>query len=151
MPVGDAAAEIAVLLTAVVIVVAASLAPRRAQPAAAVLALLGLGAAGVLLVVRLQDEPQLTFAGTWSLDHVTVWAELLIVAVAAITVVLSPEWLRTDARHGEWYAVVLFSTAGAMVATAMRVVNAVPYVVDAPAGLVTSVDLPLTVPRHALT
>jgi 2,4-diaminopentanoate dehydrogenase len=36
-----------------------------------------------------------------------------------------------------------------MVATAMRVVNAVPYVVAAPAGLVSSVDLPLTVPTHA--
>jgi 2,4-diaminopentanoate dehydrogenase len=42
------------------------------------------------------------------------------------------------------------STAGAMVATAMRVVNAVPHVVAAPSGLVSSLDLPLTVPRHAL-
>src|SRR3954469_21138246 len=41
------------------------------------------------------------------------------------------------------------SGAGAMVATAMRVVNAVPYVVAAPAGLVSSVDLPLTIPTHA--
>jgi hypothetical protein len=38
-----------------------------------------------------------------------------------------------------------------MVATAMRVVNAVPYVVDAPPGLLTSLDLPITAPRHALT
>ncbi len=36
----------------------------------------------------------------------------------------------------------------AMAATAMRVVNAVPYVVDAPAGLLSSLDLPLTLPRH---
>jgi len=42
------------------------------------------------------------------------------------------------------------ATAGAMVATAMRVVNAVPYVVAAPPGLVSSLDLPLTLPRHAL-
>jgi hypothetical protein len=41
------------------------------------------------------------------------------------------------------------SGAGAMVATAMRVVNAVPYVVAAPAGLLSSVDLPLTIPRGA--
>ncbi|ODR14872.1 hypothetical protein AWC26_15555 [Mycobacterium shimoidei] len=39
---------------------------------------------------------------------------------------------------------------GAMAATAMRVVNAVPYVVDAPAGLLSSLDLPITPPRHAL-
>jgi len=38
----------------------------------------------------------------------------------------------------------------AMAATAMRVVNAVPYVVEAPAGLLSSLDLPLTLPRHAL-
>jgi hypothetical protein len=38
----------------------------------------------------------------------------------------------------------------AMAATAMRVVNAIPYVVDAPAGLLSSLDLPNTVPRHAL-
>jgi hypothetical protein len=41
------------------------------------------------------------------------------------------------------------ATPAGMVSTAMRVVNAVPYVVDAPAGLVTSLDLPLTLPRHA--
>lgn len=37
----------------------------------------------------------------------------------------------------------------AMTATAMRVVNAVPYVVDAAPGLLSSLDLPLTLPRHA--
>jgi hypothetical protein len=37
----------------------------------------------------------------------------------------------------------------AMSATAMRVVNAIPYVVRAPAGLLSSLDLPNTLPRHA--
>ncbi|MGV0851069.1 NAD(P)H-dependent amine dehydrogenase family protein [Mycolicibacterium phlei] len=37
----------------------------------------------------------------------------------------------------------------AMSATAMRVVNAIPYVVEAPAGLLSSLDLPNTLPRHA--
>ena len=32
----------------------------------------------------------------------------------------------------------------------MRVVNAVPYVVAARPGLLSSLDLPLTLPRHAL-
>lgn len=36
----------------------------------------------------------------------------------------------------------------AMAATAMRVVNAIPYVVDAPAGLLSSLDIPNTLPRH---
>ena len=43
------------------------------------------------------------------------------------------------------------SGAGAMVATAMRVVNAVPYVVAAESGLLSSVDLPLTIPKHAFS
>lgn len=43
------------------------------------------------------------------------------------------------------------SGAGAMVATAMRVINAIPYVVAAQPGLVSSVDLPLTVPQGAFT
>jgi hypothetical protein len=39
----------------------------------------------------------------------------------------------------------------AMAATAMRVVNAIPYVVDAPAGLLSSLDLPTTLPRQVFT
>ena len=40
--------------------------------------------------------------------------------------------------------------SGAMAATAMRVVNAIPYVVGARSGLLSSLDLPITLPRHAL-
>jgi hypothetical protein len=36
----------------------------------------------------------------------------------------------------------------AIAATAMRVVNAIPYVVDAPPGLLSSLDIPTTLPRH---
>jgi hypothetical protein len=37
--------------------------------------------------------------------------------------------------------------AGAMIATAMPVVNAIPYVVTAPSGLLSSLILPLTLPQ----
>jgi 2,4-diaminopentanoate dehydrogenase len=37
----------------------------------------------------------------------------------------------------------------AMTSTAMRVVNAIPFVVDAPAGLLSSLDIPMTLPRYA--
>jgi hypothetical protein len=43
------------------------------------------------------------------------------------------------------------SSPGAMVATAMRAVNAVPFLVDAPSGLRTALDLPITVPRYAFS
>jgi hypothetical protein len=42
------------------------------------------------------------------------------------------------------------ANANAMEATAMRVVNAIPYVVDAPPGIATSLDLPITAPRNAI-
>ena len=44
------------------------------------------------------------------------------------------------AGHGAGHA--------AMASTAMRVVNAIPYVVDAPAGLLSSLDMSTTLPRH---
>ncbi len=37
----------------------------------------------------------------------------------------------------------------AMAATAMRVVNSVPFVVNAPPGLLSSLDIPITLPRNA--
>ena len=40
--------------------------------------------------------------------------------------------------------------AGAMVSTAMRVVNAIPYVIEARPGLLTALDMPLTLPRNVL-
>jgi hypothetical protein len=77
---------------------------------------------------------------------------------------LAPEW-PIGARDGTYRVIIegdpgvectmtvgepSAATAGAMVATAMRIVNAVPYVVAAPPGLLSSLDLPLTLPRHAL-
>jgi hypothetical protein len=37
----------------------------------------------------------------------------------------------------------------AMASTAMRVVNAIPYVVAAPPGLLSSLDIPTTLPLYA--
>jgi hypothetical protein len=53
-----------------------------------------------------------------------------------------------DLRLGSADTASAANDAG-MEATAMRVVNAIPYVVDAPAGIATSLDLPLTAPRNA--
>jgi hypothetical protein len=54
--------------------------------------------------------------------------------------------LRDPARAG---VSGMMSGAAAMMATAMRVVNAVPYVVDAAPGVLSSLDLPVTIPRNA--
>jgi hypothetical protein len=78
---------------------------------------------------------------------------------------LAPQW-PTAARDGTYRIVVdgdpamhcdlvigtsnETASAEGMVATAMRVVNAIPAVCEAPPGLASSLDLPLTLPRGAL-
>jgi hypothetical protein len=76
---------------------------------------------------------------------------------------LAPEWPIAD-RDGTYRIVVdgepSFTcelrlggaddySAHGMMATTMRVVNAIPYVCHAEPGIVTSTDLPLTLPRYA--
>lgn len=79
---------------------------------------------------------------------------------------VAPEWLNSDCDatyrvdiegDPDIHCIMTMGEAeghaagrGAMVATAMRVLNAVPYVVEARAGLLSSLDLPLTLPRHVL-
>jgi hypothetical protein len=77
---------------------------------------------------------------------------------------VAPDWPKAD-RDGTYRIVVdgnpgmqceltvgtpQTASAEGMVATTSRIVNAIPHVVDAPPGLVSSLDLPLTLPRHAL-
>jgi hypothetical protein len=78
---------------------------------------------------------------------------------------LAPHWPRTERGIGYYVSIkgepdieneldVSYmrrpgAGAGAMVATAMRVVNAVPYVVAAKPGLLSALDLPVTAPRYA--
>jgi hypothetical protein len=75
---------------------------------------------------------------------------------------LAPEWPNA-ARNGTYRVVIegspnmvcdlvmgraeTFSPEG-RVATTMLMVNAIPYVCDAPPGLLTSVDLPFNTPKH---
>jgi len=74
---------------------------------------------------------------------------------------LAPEWA-TASRDGTYRIVIEgnpdltcelavgqpeTASDDGMVATTMRLVNAIPYVCDAPAGLVSSLDLPLTTPK----
>jgi NADH-quinone oxidoreductase subunit N len=114
MPVGDVAPEIAVLLTAVAALLMAMFLPQRAQPLCATVALGGLAVAA-FLTARQIGLSRLTFSGSWALDGVSVWGRLLILGATALVVPLMPGWFATDRRHGEAYAMLLFSTLGAMV------------------------------------
>lgn len=78
---------------------------------------------------------------------------------------LAPEWVRA-ARDGTYRVIISgepsvtceftvgtaeSTSVDGMVATTMRVVNAIPYVVSAAPGITTSVELPLTTPKHVLS
>jgi len=113
MPIADLAPEIAVLLTAVAILLVAMVLPQRLHGWCAVVAIAGLAVAAVFAAAQF-DAMRLTFSGTFALDRATAWGRLLIVGFTAFAAALGPSWLATDRRHGEFYAVLLFSALGAM-------------------------------------
>lgn len=113
MPVGDLAPQIAVLVGAGVVVVWSLFASHRRQWVAAPLALAALAVSAVIQIAGRPATATTTFEGQWALDVLTVWGGVAILATAALTVCLSPRWLASDARHGEWYAMVLLAVLGA--------------------------------------
>jgi NADH-quinone oxidoreductase subunit N len=113
MPIGDLAPELSVLLTAVAVLLAAMALPQRLHGWCAVVAIAGLAVAAGFTVAQ-WDATRMTFSGTFALDRATGWARLLILAMTAGVAALSPAWFATDRRHGEYYAVLLFSALGAL-------------------------------------
>lgn len=114
MPLSQLLPELSVLLAAVLVILSASLLPRRLQWVCAVLAAIGLAAATVAAGLQLGGPAQLTFSGTWAMDRVSAWAKLIILIGTLLTLLMSPEWLHRDPRHGEYYAVLLFAALGAL-------------------------------------
>jgi len=114
MPLDRLVPELSVLLAAVAVVLAASLLPRRLQWLCASLAALGLAVAAAAAALQLSWPAQLTFDGAWAIDGVTVWAKLVILSATLLVLSMSPEWLHRDPRHGEYYGVLLFAAAGAL-------------------------------------
>lgn len=115
MPIKDVLPEIALILGAVTIVLAASFLPHRKHSWCAILALLTLAIAAGLGLDQWSAADQITFKQNWALDHAAILAKILILFATAVTVVLSPEWLSSDKRHGEYYALVLFAALGAII------------------------------------
>ena len=114
MPISDVLPEIAVLVTAVLVLLWVSFTGRKQQWIGAPLSLTGL-AVSCLLCIAQVGTARLTFHGTWAIDGASVWApRILILAATAFTVLLAPAWFRTDRRHGEYYAMLLLSALGAM-------------------------------------
>ena len=113
MPIGDLAPEIAIIVAAVLALLFAALAPRRLQAGSAIIALAGIAVALALLLLQL-GETRFTFSGTWALDGASLWARVMILLATGFCIMLSPDWFRTDPRHGEYYAILMLAALGAM-------------------------------------
>ncbi|WP_296763255.1 NADH-quinone oxidoreductase subunit N [Sediminimonas sp.] len=113
MPIGDLGPELAVLLTAIAVLLLAMVLPQHRHGWCAALAVAGLAVAAGLAHAQ-ADVSRLTFSGTFALDGATAWGRVLIVGLTALCIGLSPRWFATDRRHGEVYAMFLFSALGAM-------------------------------------
>jgi len=118
MPVGTVVPEIVLLVGAVVVLLYALFAPRRLQHHAAWVTLAVLGVTAAATAPMVGGSQRLTFFDTYAVDDAAVWAKLIVLGVSAVAVLLSAEWFRRDPREGEYYALLLFSTLGAVVLAA---------------------------------
>jgi NADH-quinone oxidoreductase subunit N len=110
---GDIVPELMLLGGGVVVLLFALAAPRHLQVGTAVLAFATVFAGMVASALMIDDSPTLTFAETYSTDGAAVWAKLIIIVATGAVVALSVSWFRSDARHGEYYTMLLFSALGA--------------------------------------
>lgn len=89
-------------------------APRRAQAWSAAVALVAIAASMITTADLILADRMLAFGRTYAIDDAALWAKEIILGAAALVVVMSPEWFRTDPRHGEYYTVLLLATLGAV-------------------------------------
>ena len=107
--------QIALLVGAAVVLVAAMALPRERQGVVAPLALVALAVTAVTQVDLLGTVDQLTFDRLWALDTATGVATVVICGSTAVAVLLTPEWMATDPRHGEYHAILLLGALGGIV------------------------------------
>jgi len=115
MPVGDITPELVLIAGSVAVLLLALTVRRDRQrwPAWAALGVLAATAAST--VVMLGGEQSYTFFDTYTTDDAAVLGKLVVLAVTALTVLLSVEWMAADRRSGEYYALLLLSALGAVV------------------------------------
>ncbi len=115
MPVGDISPALTLIIGAALILLIALFVSRKNQWFCAVAAMATILAAA-FLTLRLQvtTEPKLSFSGTWALDGLTAWSSYAILGTTGLVILLSPNWFKSDRRHGEWYVILLFSALGSI-------------------------------------
>lgn len=115
MEISHVVPEICLAAGAAVGLIFSLFAPRRMQSWAMTIALVAISVSMATTADLIAaGEQTLTFGRTYAVDEVALWAKEIILAAAAIAVLMSPEWFRTDPRHGEYYTMLLLATLGAV-------------------------------------
>lgn len=107
----------AVLVACAVLVVDLAL-PGRSRPAIAI-ALVGLAVVVGLIVSIGSGGERTAFGGSYTLDPLTTFLDLLFVAIVALTILVAPDYLAPrDLPIAEFSTVLIFALSGAMLIAA---------------------------------
>jgi len=105
-----------VAVTGVVVLLAQAFTPKDRSAPSSLLSLVGLG--GALVSVWLLGSgggEGAVLAGALAADGIALFLQAVVLAVAIVTVLLSPGYLRANGlERGEYYALLLFSVVGMM-------------------------------------
>ena len=108
---------IAAILVAVAVLIVDLIAPGRREPALAT-ALLGLGIVAILTAVAGRTPGQ-AFGGSYTVDALTTFLDLLFISIVALTIAFAPDYLEPrDLPIAEFAAVLVFALTGAMLIAA---------------------------------
>ena len=111
--VGIISPVILAVLTAAAILVVDIIVPGRREPIIGA-ALIGLGLVAVAILVQAGHSGS-AFGGSYSLDNLTVFLDMLFVVIAALTIMFAVDYLEPrNLPIAEFAAVLLFAVTGAM-------------------------------------
>ena len=101
--------------TGILILILDPLTPPARRDRLAALGLVGIVAAAVALLAQ-RGRPEVVFGGMLAADAFALFFNLLFLLVAGLTLLISlPYVRRVGMDHGEYYALLLFSTLGMMI------------------------------------
>ena len=104
---------VAAVLTAAAVLVVDLVAPGRSRPAIAT-ALVGLGLTAVITLV-VGQTPADAFGGTYTVDALTTFLDILFIAIVAMTILFAPDYLLPrNLPIAEFSIVLIFAMTGAM-------------------------------------
>jgi NADH-quinone oxidoreductase subunit N len=104
---------IAAVLTAAAILVVDLIRPGR-DPAAIATALIGLGVTATATIIA-GASPATAFGGSYTVDALTTFLDILFIAVVAMTIVFAPDYLLPRSLPvAEFAVVIVFAMTGAM-------------------------------------